>query len=139
MIPRSHTNGLVTHEPTDDKSNILYQGQSISGINESQAKTCALQPGEASFHHGWTVHSSMPNQSDDRRIGLNVQFIKPSMKQLKTNEDSAMLVRGVDNYGYYKENIPAETDLDPAALSRQKELNVIYEDIASDDKIVGRT
>jgi len=42
---------------------------------------CPLRPGEASFHHGWTLHSSRPNQSGDRRIGLNIQYLSPSVRQ----------------------------------------------------------
>ena len=30
---------------------------------------CPLQPGEASFHHGWTLHASMLNRSNTAASG----------------------------------------------------------------------
>jgi len=94
-------------------------------MDESTALHCPLQPGEASFHHGWTVHSSLPNKSDDRRIGLNVQYVAPHMRQTRTDDDTALLVRGVDDYGYYPADIIAKTDLDPIAMERRAQLEAM--------------
>ena len=55
----------------------------------------ALQPGEASFHHGWTLHASMPNRSNDAASGC-VQYIASHVKQTKHDRDTVMLVRGED-------------------------------------------
>ena len=63
-----------------------------------------MEPGQASLHHGWTIHSSSPNYSHERRIGLNIQYISPSMKQTKSNKDTALLIRGVNRFGYYAED-----------------------------------
>ena len=49
-----------------------------SGQPEPSVVMCSLEPGQASFHHGWTLHSSMPNRSDDRRIGVNMQELRRS-------------------------------------------------------------
>ena len=91
---------------------------------------CPLRPGEASFHHGWTLHASMPNNSDDRRIGLNAQFLATHVRQTKHDLDTAMLVRGVDTFGNFGENIPPEFDLEPSAMARHAELDARYEEIA---------
>ena len=91
---------------------------------------CALQAGQASFHHGWTLHSSGPNESDDRRIGLNVQYLATHMRQTKTHTDSAKLVRGRDEFEYFAEDLAATSDLDPAAVARQRELQARYRSIA---------
>ena len=77
MIPGSHKSGKVDHVATEDDGNVLLQGQTVEGVSEDQAVMCPLKPGQASFHHGWTLHASMPNESTDRRIGLNAQFIAP--------------------------------------------------------------
>lgn len=130
MIPGSHLNGRQHHENTKDKSNVLLQGQTVRNIDENQSVTCALEAGEASFHHGWTLHSSMPNQSDDRRIGLNVQYIATHVKQTKHDVDSAILVRGEDTFNYFENDIPADTDLEADALLRQQELELRYVSIA---------
>jgi ectoine hydroxylase-related dioxygenase (phytanoyl-CoA dioxygenase family) len=130
MIPGSHVNGCVTHEPTDDDSNVLFRGQTVRGVKEENSVMCPLQPGEASFHHGWTLHASMPNNSGDRRIGLNVQYLATHVRQTKHDLDTAMLVRGEDKYRNFGENVAAEIDLDPAALAHQIELENRYVEIA---------
>lgn len=130
MIPGSHTTGVHEHETGHDENNVLLQSQTIKGVDESKAVMCPLQPGEASFHHGWTLHASMPNNSNDRRIGLNVQYIAAHVRQTKHDMDTAMLVRGEDKYNYYKADIPAETDLDPVAIARQAELERLHVETA---------
>lgn len=117
MIPGSHLNGKIAHDISQpDENNVLFQSQQVHGINEQAAVYCPLMPGQASFHHGWTVHSSLPNRSHDRRIGLNIQYIAPHVRQTKLPGYSALLVRGTDRFQYYEEEIPATSDLDPAAL-----------------------
>ena len=128
MIPGSHLVGMVRHEPTEDASNVLLQGQTVAGIDESKAVMCDLQPGEASFHHGWTLHASMPNRSDDRRIGLNVQYLAPHIRQTKHDRDSAMLVRGSDPFGNFAPNIAATADFEPAAVARWHEMDRLTEE-----------
>lgn len=76
------------------------------------------------------MHTSMPNQSDDRRIGLNVQFIAPHVKQVKGQVDSAILVRGEDKYGYYETDQIAVSDLSPEAIIYQQQLEQRYVEIA---------
>jgi len=130
MIPGSHKHGVYKHEATEDENNVLLQGQTIRDVDETQAVMCPLKTGEASFHHGWTLHASMPNNSDDRRIGLNMQFLATHVRQTKHDLDTAMLVRGEDKYHNFESDIPAETDLDPAAIKRQAELEARYIEIA---------
>ena len=130
MVPGSHINGPLPHDIVSDSSNVLLQGQRVSDVAEETAVLCPLAPGQASFHHGWTLHASLPNRSADRRIGLNVQYLAPSMRQTKHDRDSAMLVRGRDDYGHFQPDIPAETDLDPVALQRQQELDRLYRQTA---------
>lgn len=126
MIPGSHKDGVHEHETHDDETNVLLQSQTIHGVDESKSVMCPLKPGEASFHHGWTLHASMPNNSEDRRIGLNIQYLASHVRQTKHDMDSAMLVRGEDKYNHFALDIPAERDLDPAAIKRQAELEALY-------------
>ncbi|MEM8992926.1 MAG: phytanoyl-CoA dioxygenase family protein, partial [Pseudomonadota bacterium] len=83
-----------------------------------------------SFHHGWTLHASMPNRSADRRIGLNVQYLAAGTHQTKHGRDTAVLVRGQDRHGYFGSDRPAEADLEPEALARMDELERIYKESA---------
>ena len=126
MIPGSHKDGVFEHDTSPDDDNVLLQGQTVLGVDEARAAMCPLQPGEASFHHGWVLHASMPNQSDDRRIGLNVQFLAPHVRQTKHDLDSAMLVRGTDRFGHFREDIPASADFDSAAVKRWHELDNLH-------------
>ena len=131
MIPGSHKNGRQDHHLTDDATNVLYSGQTVGGVDEAQAVMCELPPGQASFHHGWTLHASMPNHSSDRRIGLNAQYLATHMRQIKNDGDSAMLVRGHDAYGHFATDVPAKADLEPAAVEAQAALERRYQQIAT--------
>lgn len=130
MLPGSHVQGVMNHETTEDQSNVLLQGQTVRGIDESRAELCPLRPGEASFHHGWTLHASMPNVSRDRRIGLNIQYVAAHVRQTKHDLDTAMLVRGKDNYHHFGVDSPATGDLDPVAVQRQVELENLHVETA---------
>ena len=123
MVPGSHRVGRRGHRHTADAANVLYQGQTVDDVDESRAVFCALRPGEASFHHGWTLHASTPNRSDDRRIGFNAQYVATHMRQTQHSRDTAMLACGVDAFHHFGVDIPASGDLQLHALARQRELD----------------
>jgi len=132
MIPGSHRLGRQQHIlGEEDENNVLFQNQRVADIDESQAVACALKPGQASLHHGWLLHASAPNQTNDRRIGLNVQYIAPQVRQTKQSGYTAWLVRGEDRYGHYPDEIPATVDFDPAALARRDEMERLHIDISA--------
>ena len=125
MIPGSHKGGQLPHRTTKDSNNLLHHGQTIEGVSEEQSRCIPLKAGEASLHQGWTMHTSYPNKSDDRRIGLTINYISTDMFQTQTEHDSAMLVRGVDHYKHFKIDTPASTIFDENAWNKQKD----YEDL----------
>lgn len=94
----------------------------MTGVDETAAVLCPLAPGEASFHHGWTLHASRPNTTTDRRIGLNIQYLATSVRQTAHDLDTAMLVRGNDTYHHFGEDIPATSDLNEEALDRRADM-----------------
>lgn len=126
LVPGSHRGGRRHHRTDESDSNVLFLGQTVDDVDASTAVFCPLQPGEASFHHGWTLHSSPPNLSDARRIGLNAQYLATHMRQTKHERDTAMLVRGVDAHGHFGADIPAGGDLEPQALERHRALDRLY-------------
>jgi len=121
MIPGSHKGGQLPHRTTKDSNNLLHHGQTIEGASEEQSRCIPLNAGEASLHHGWTMHTSYPNKSDDRRIGLTINYISTDMFQTQTEHDSAMLVRGVDHYNHFKIDTPSSTIFDENAWNKQKD------------------
>jgi len=125
MIPGSHKGGQLPHRTTKDSNNLLHHGQTIEGVSEEQSRCIPLKAGETSLHHGWTMHTSYPNKSDDRRIGLTINYISTDMFQTQTEHDSAMLVRGVDHYKHFKIDTPSSTVFDENAWNKQKD----YEDL----------
>ena len=111
----SHKNGKIPHRTTVDKHNLLHHGQTIENVSESDSVSVPLKAGEASLHHGWTMHTSYPNESSNRRIGLTINYISTDMYQTQTDNDSAMLVRGVDEYKHFAMDEPPTQEFDEAA------------------------
>lgn len=102
FVPGSHTKQIVEHVDTFAEDNLLSRGQEIAvEVNESDAVSVALLPGQSSIHHGHLFHASGPNTSDDRRIGMAIRYIKPSMKQKTGDKPLVALVSGEDRYGHF--------------------------------------
>jgi hypothetical protein len=121
VIPGTHTQEVVAHKDTFAEQNLLSRGQEIAvEVDESQAVDVVLQPGEMSLHHVKLFHGSNPNTSDDRRIGFAVRYLPTHVRQVVGEKDSALLVRGVDSYGYFEHETPPVADLDPAAIAQHK-------------------
>jgi ectoine hydroxylase-related dioxygenase (phytanoyl-CoA dioxygenase family) len=132
MIPGSHRLGSQPHiKGEKDEHNVLFQNQRVADIDESTAVAAELKPGQASFHHGWLLHSSSPNQGNDRRIGLNVQYIAPHVKQTSLPGYTALLARGVDRFQNYGSDLLATSDLDPAAMQWRDQLDQLYREITT--------
>lgn len=110
-IPGSHTSGRAEHVENPSDDNMLLLGQQIDGIDESLGRPYELAPGQASFHHGWSIHHSAPNTTNDRRIGLNVQYVAPHNRQAG-DARTATLVRGEDRHGYYTSEPSPEGEFD---------------------------
>jgi len=117
MIPGSHLDGWQKHVEDNSDDNVLLLGQRIENVDPANQQLYPLQSGQASFHHGWTVHTSNPNVSEERRIGLNVQYLAPHNRQVGVDA-SAILVRGTDTYGYFTADTPPASNLDSDAVAR---------------------
>ncbi|MEM6890469.1 MAG: phytanoyl-CoA dioxygenase family protein [Pseudomonadota bacterium] len=94
FIPGSHRGSIAAHQDTFDKDNLLSRGQSIPGIDETQAAYGPLKPGQMSLHHGRCFHASGANGSDDRRIGMAIRYVTPDVRNHAPGRDWAMPVRG---------------------------------------------
>ncbi|HET7410137.1 MAG TPA: phytanoyl-CoA dioxygenase family protein [Paracoccaceae bacterium] len=93
---------IVDHRDTHHQDNLLTRGQEIAvEVDDADAVDVALRPGEMSLHHGRVFHTSDPNRSDDRRIGLAIRYIPARMKQMAGASLCATLVRGEDRHGHF--------------------------------------
>src|SRR5207249_1753518 len=81
-----------------------------------------LEAGSMSLHHVLMFHSSPPNRSADRRIGYAIRYIPTYVRQVAGDGDSALLVRGVDEYHHFEPEEPPVTDLAPDAVARHAEI-----------------
>ena len=123
FVSGSHRSGTFTHEDTYDDKNLLHRGQSIKGdFDQEQITQIELLPGQASFHHGWAVHSSNSNHSDERRVALSMQYVKPRVQQVVGSDESATLVRGTDPYNHFLPEPICETDFAPDNVAFQLEM-----------------
>ena len=122
FIPGTHTVDQLAHRDTFAKNNLLTRGQEIAvDVDDKQAVTIELKPGEMSLHHVRLVHGSPPNLSDDRRIGFAIRYLPTTVAQI-AGEDSATLVRGVDAHHHFAPEPRPVTDMDPAFVTLHKKI-----------------
>ena len=95
VLPGSHLQPPLPHDDRYHEDNMLTRGQEIAvDVDSSKTVQMPLQSGEMSLHDIRIAHGSGPNRSDERRIGFSVQYIPTCVRQAKSNEDYAALVRG---------------------------------------------
>ena len=118
VIPGSHRWGALPMSDTGDEDSILSRPYRVtSAFDEAQAVDVVMRPGELTLQHDHTIHGSRPNRSKARRIGLLADFTTPDARKESRARESAILVRGVDDYGYWlADETPGDT-LDDAALA----------------------
>ncbi len=116
VIRGSHLDGNREHEERKVPNNLLARGHTVIDVNEDDAVDLTLHPGEFSVHHERTVHGSMPNDSDGRRIGLAF-FYGPTHVSSVRGRRNAVLVRGVDEYRHWDEETLPRYDLDPVTMA----------------------
>jgi chlorinating enzyme len=121
-IPGTHTSDQISHRDTFAQNNLLTRGQEIAvEVDAAKAVTIELQPGEMSLHHVRLVHGSPPNPANDRRIGFAIRYIPTTVAQI-AGEDTATLVRGVDEQHHFELEPRPTTDMDPAFVALHKQI-----------------
>jgi non-heme Fe2+,alpha-ketoglutarate-dependent halogenase len=115
VMPGSHLGADAVHDETYDPQNMLGRGQTIRGIDDSKAVYMPVKAGQFSMHHERTIHGSMPNPSDRRRVGISF-FYMPAHVRSTIGRRTATLVRGTDKYGHWDPEPMPKTDLDPVCM-----------------------
>ena len=127
MLPGSHLTDTMEHKDTFHNDNMLTRGQTISDrVDESKAVNIEANTGEAVFFTYRIAHASHPNRSNDRRIGIAVRYISPSARQVKSDWDSATLIRGEDRFGNFVHEPKPEVDFDPVTVEFHQKSNKNY-------------
>lgn len=121
--PGSHLLEQLPHKDTFAENNLLTRGQEVQvDVDLAKVVNIVLQPGEFSLHHVRIVHGSDPNRSNDRRIGFAIRYIPTYLKQIAGPRDSAMLVRGVDNYDHFDMEPRPKSDNHPDAVAAHQRI-----------------
>ena len=128
MLPGSHRHGVREQVDTFHAENILTRGQTIEDLDTSRAVDLLLEPGQISLHHGRTIHSSQPNRSPDRRVGVAIQqFVPPHVRE-RDGRGYALLVRGRDRYRHFESWPRPRQDMSPENAARRDEVNAHWAD-----------
>lgn len=118
FVSESHKLGDLPHEDFFDADNFLYRGQQAqTEIDQNRVVDVELKAGEFSLHHGYLLHASPANESDIRRWGLTINYISADNRQVVSDEDYAMLVRGHDIGGHFEPVVDPKCDLSREALA----------------------
>jgi len=131
FVPGTHKQRIVPHADSFAADNLLTRGQELQvEVNEADAVDVALQPGQASLHHGHLFHASGPNRTRDRRIGCAVRYIAPSMRAQSGPDTEVALIAGEDRFGHFRLVDGPKTRLDPA------DFDAIAADVARREKVL---
>jgi hypothetical protein len=116
IIPGSQVIGQRPHKDTATPGNLLSRGQTVEArLDYTQYVMMPLRAGQISLHHTHVVHSSEPNRTASRRIGIGVSYIPPQCRLVNDVRVTAALVRGRDKYGHFDPEPRPAGDFDTAS------------------------
>ena len=128
MIPGSH-HEIQDHSDTYGEENILTRGQQVEGVDESQAVSLILRPGQMSIHSARIIHASQPNNSADRRIGFVIQPLMPPHVRQTIKQSAVQLVRGEDTHGNFPLTGRPTQDMASGDLAVKAQVNTAWADV----------
>ena len=136
FVPGSHLSEVLEHDDTFAPDNILSRGQQVAEVDDSHAVDVILEPGQISLHHMRVVHGSGPNPSEERRLGLAVNYMPAHVRQT-TGADCATLVRGIDRYGHFEPGRSPADDMESDALDfyhrvTDRQMEILHRGAATD-------
>lgn len=116
LLPGSHGIGQQPHRDAVAPGNLLSRGQTIDRkLDYDLYVTMPLRAGQISLHHTHLVHSSDPNRTDRRRIGIGVSYIPTHCRPIDDVRVTAALVRGEDRFGHFDLEPRPTGDFDAAS------------------------
>ncbi len=131
VVPCTH-HKQVAHEDRFDDNNMLTRGQELAvRVDPGTVVNVELAPGQMSLHHVLLFHGSEINRANHPRIGFAIRYIPTHLRQLAPIRDSALLVRGRDDYGHFDHESAPHADGDPLAVAchadaTERQLRIVY-------------
>ena len=123
FVAGSHRRHFVPHVDSPSDKNMLSRGQEIAvDVDDDEATDIVLEPGQFSLHHGMLFHSSGPNTSNDRRIGIAIRYVNPNARQVDGSTEHALLVRGADRQQNFIHFAPPRHAFGPSELQLHAEI-----------------
>ena len=120
IIPGSHKWPKLPHAEKVDPYSMLTRGHYIDAeFDQSGAIDVELDAGEALMILYNIAHSSAPNRSADRRMGMLIDCVSTEAVKIG-NRGSAMLVRGQDDVGNWDLEAPPRVSLGEERLSAHR-------------------
>ena len=116
VIPGSHRRGAIEHGKGETKNNLLSNGQFVDWGGTEETEFLEVPSGHFSLHDTYLVHSSAPNKSPERRIGIGVSYIPTHVRCTHGEQLSATLVRGEDEYQHFRPEPPPSQAYDAEAV-----------------------
>jgi hypothetical protein len=106
MIPGSHRSDYLEHNFTDSADSTLNREIDQAQIDESEAMSVELEPGQVSLHDIGIIHGSSANSSARRRAGLALRYMPATSNMYRQKENAAAnwanmpmeMVRGVNQH-----------------------------------------
>ncbi len=128
FLPGTHRLGQLPLAGNDiNDANMLTSGQTVDFDPSSVAPVpVVLQPGEASLHHSFLIHGSLPNRTTDLRMGMTLIFHRPGLQQMGESRTSALLVRGEDRYNHFDHELPPLHEDDGGTIDRYRQAAAAY-------------
>ena len=130
VIPSSHMQGALgklniegdpheaykTGKRTSSEGNIFaYDHEMIVPVDEADAVSVELEPGEFSLHNIELLHGGGPNPSAEDRVGFVMRFMSAST-YCRTGKDSVTHIRGTKNHTNFVYEPRPTSDCAPASM-----------------------
>jgi chlorinating enzyme len=102
---------------TSSEGNIFaYDHDMLVPVNEDDAISVELEPGEFSLHNIELLHGGGPNPSDEDRVGFVMRFMSASTF-CRTGKDSVTHIRGIKNNKNFVYEPRPTSDCAPASMT----------------------
>jgi ectoine hydroxylase-related dioxygenase (phytanoyl-CoA dioxygenase family) len=126
VLPGSHKLGQLPHVDAPDEFNMIKRGMGVQGHDHEEGVPLPVMAGELSLHHTHLLHRSGGNNSTDRRIGVGISYIPTHVRPVGQIRPSALLVRGVDDYGYFEPETRLQGHLTAEAIAAHDRANHLF-------------